>query len=326
MALRLRHIASATAVAEISSAIDMPNPITCPDETRLTILQEAAFIQAACEAADDIDLGFSAGLTYATPGTLPAYISRHAATLRDGLDLSCHYVKAVRPGMDFVLEERGNVASLRLTLSDPRLHDFPRHRECIFSGVTAQIRAFTKRAFYPDTLRFTHARMPVGSDVRARLGSPVEFAAEEIEMLMRLDILNAPMISSDSILEGLLVAQGDSQVDALGRPDPGIAEKVEMIIEAHFPMRLPSIDTIARELGMSRRTLSRKLEDAETSYQRILGHVRLRLAQRELRDTTLAIGEIAHRLRYSNQAAFSTAFKRDMGITPKEFRGGASPN
>lgn len=321
---RLRVMTSDAMVAEISAKVGIDNPMTSPDDTIISIHAEAAFIQAACDAADDIDLAFKAGLTYATAGTLPAYISRHANTLREGLGLSCHYVKAVRPGMDFVLHEEGNVANLRLTISDQKLQEFPRHRECIFSGVTAQIRSFTKRAFYPDGLSFTHIRRAVGPEVRARLGCPVTFGAEHTEMLLSLSILDAPMISHDEVLKGLLVKQGDSQFAEMGRPEPGIAEKVELLIEAGFPEAMMTAAAVAEQLAMSQRTLSRRLREAHTSYHEILNHVRLRLAQRELVDSDLQIAEIAYRLGFANQASFSVAFWRETGLSPSEFRRNAA--
>jgi AraC-like DNA-binding protein len=322
VALRLRHVSSEDLVSTIAADIGMENPLTCRNDVTISTFEEAAFIQSACDRVGDIDLGFSAGLTYSSAGTLATYILRHANTLREGLELFCNYSHAVRPGMNFALDGYGNIATLRLTLSDPKLHPFPRHRECLYASITAQIRAFTQRAFYPDGLSFTHNRIPVSKEIRARLGCQIDFDAEDIEMLLGLPILSAPMVSHDDVLKGLLIKQGDIQIEALNHPEPSIAEKVELLIEASFPDQLLTADAAAKELALSRRTLSRRLSEAETSFHAILNHVRLRLAQRTLRDSKLPIYEIATRLGYSSQAAFATAFRRETGLTPREFRQG----
>lgn len=320
VALRLRHISSESVVLKVAADIGIDNPLTCTGDVTISTCEEAAFIQSACDVVGDIDLAFGAGLTYSYAGTLASYIMRYSNTLREGLELFCNYSHAVRPGMKFKIDGHGNIANLSLTISDPKLHQFPRHLECLYASITAQIRAFTQRAFYPERLSFAHSRIPVKKEIRARLGCPIIFGAENIDMLLGLPILNAPMISHDDVLKGLLIQQGDIQIQALAHSEPSIAEKVENLIEASFRDDLLSADAVAKKLALSKRTLSRRLYEAETSFQAIFSHVRLRLAQRELRDSKLPIYEIAARLGYSSQAAFATAFRRETGLSPREFR------
>jgi AraC-like DNA-binding protein len=324
VALRVRAKYSAELPARICERIGMPNPLLADDEHAIDVVTEAAFVQAVCNETGDIDLGFKAGLTHATPGTLPAYVSRHARTVRDALQNVCKYMTIVRPGMDFRIEELGNVAALRLTVSDPRLHAFPRHRESIYAGVISKIRAFTGRAFYPEALSLTHQRRPIGAAVRSRLGCTVDFGAENNEMLMTLQSLDGTMSDRDDILRQILVARGEVQLAELERPEPGIAEKVELLVQSSFPGEVPTVDSVASSLGLSRRTLSRRLYEAGTSYHDILSHVRLRIAILDLEDTHLQIAEIAYQLGFASQASFSTAFRRETGLSPREFRARSS--
>ena len=142
---------------------------------------------------------------------------------------------------------------------------------------------------------------------------------------MPLQTLDAPMIARDDILEGFLVAQAEAQLATFQRPAPGVAEKVELAIQASFPEVVPTTDSVAKHLGMSRRSLSRHLREAGTSFQDILNQVRLRLAVRFLRDSNLQIGEIGYRLGYSSRSAFTTAFRRETGFRPREFRDSSTP-
>ncbi|ABG31427.1 AraC family transcriptional regulator [Roseobacter denitrificans] len=319
-ALRLRHQASAEVVKQIADNLDMPDPLTAKRTEKITTHQEAAFVEQASRALRDIDFGFSCGLTYATAGTLPAYLAEHASTLREGLNLAIDHLHTVRPGMDFVLDESGNAANLRLVLSDTKLLEFPRHTEMIYAGVTAQVRAFTKRAFYPDAISFSYHRPPIGAEVRARMGCAVAFGAEQIEMSMSPAILDACMVSSDEVLLGLLLDQAKAIEAKVSHAQASTAEKVEVLIEAGLAHEVPKISDIAHALGLSQRTLARRLNEAETSYSGILNHVRLRVAARELRESKNQIGEISWRLGYGSTASFSTAFKRETGLSPREYR------
>jgi AraC-like DNA-binding protein len=82
----------------------------------------------------------------------------------------------------------------------------------------------------------------------------------------------------------------------------------------------PSADHIAGLLGMSRRTLMRRLLEQGTRFQALLDEVRLGLAERALISEDAGIAEIAERLGFAEAAAFRHAFKRWTGMTPSEYR------
>ena len=81
-----------------------------------------------------------------------------------------------------------------------------------------------------------------------------------------------------------------------------------------------SIDTLAKGLGVSRRTLQRRLTERGTHYMEVLADLRSDLSIRYLADERLGITEIAFMLGYSDQASFSTAFKSWHGMSPSDFR------
>jgi AraC-like DNA-binding protein len=80
------------------------------------------------------------------------------------------------------------------------------------------------------------------------------------------------------------------------------------------------MSSIARQLGMSERTLQRRLAEEGASYQELLEEVRKAAAGRYLEESPLAIGEIAYLLGYSEPAAFHRAFRRWHATTPEDFR------
>jgi AraC-like DNA-binding protein len=81
-----------------------------------------------------------------------------------------------------------------------------------------------------------------------------------------------------------------------------------------------TVDSLAMEMEISRRTLQRRLSSLKTSFKQMLQNVREELSLRYLDDPRLAITEIALLLGYSDQASFSNAFKGWRGCAPSEYR------
>ncbi|HME69213.1 MAG TPA: AraC family transcriptional regulator [Myxococcota bacterium] len=81
----------------------------------------------------------------------------------------------------------------------------------------------------------------------------------------------------------------------------------------------PSVDQVARALGLSHRTLNRRLAAEGTSVKVLLEDVRCELGRQLLEETRMPLSEIAKTLQYSEPSAFSRAFKGWTGsTTPSE--------
>ena len=83
---------------------------------------------------------------------------------------------------------------------------------------------------------------------------------------------------------------------------------------------VPTLSQVASRLFVSTRTLRRRLEDAQTSYQEIVAETRRDLAVRYLTETSLSTEAIAEILGYSDTANFRQAFKRWTGESPQQYR------
>jgi AraC-like DNA-binding protein len=82
----------------------------------------------------------------------------------------------------------------------------------------------------------------------------------------------------------------------------------------------PSEETLARAMGMSPRTLQRKLGDLGLSYKSVLEKTRYDLALRYLDDPSKSVTDITFLLGFSEQSAFTRAFKRWSGKAPTSYR------
>jgi AraC-like DNA-binding protein len=99
----------------------------------------------------------------------------------------------------------------------------------------------------------------------------------------------------------------------------GLVGQVRKILLTNL-MRLKNIEAVASEMGMSARTLRRKLNEENTSYRTVVDELRMDMAVKYLRDTRLTIDDIAYALGFSEAANFRHAFRRWTKSTPDQFR------
>ena len=112
-------------------------------------------------------------------------------------------------------------------------------------------------------------------------------------------------------------------VETLAQPAPRkrcFKQDVELAIEPLLASGEVSIDRVARELGMSRQTLYRRLKAEGTTFEELLDAKRRQLAVRYLGLDRSSVQAAAYKLGFSDPAAFSRAFKRWTGISPSSFR------
>ena len=86
-----------------------------------------------------------------------------------------------------------------------------------------------------------------------------------------------------------------------------------------------SIERVAKQLGMSARSLQRRLADEGTGYNDLLTEIRAEFAKRYLSRKTVSASEVAYLLGFTEPPAFFKAFKRWTGMTPREFQLAGAP-
>ncbi|TNC24639.1 AraC family transcriptional regulator [Amycolatopsis alkalitolerans] len=102
------------------------------------------------------------------------------------------------------------------------------------------------------------------------------------------------------------------------RSRAGIADEVRARL-TRFGALAGGMPAVARELGMSTRTLRRKLDESGTSFRTLLDEVRMALAEEMLTTGALSIEDVAIRLGYAEASSFIHAFKRWKGTTPAAY-------
>ncbi len=153
----------------------------------------------------------------------------------------------------------------------------------------------------------------------AYFGCPVQFGAELDGMLLRSDALLRPNILGDEGITRFLLSHLDAELAAI-KDDPPLKTAAKDAIARALSEGLPKMADISRSLGLSSRTFHRRLAAHGLSFQALAEETRRELAQGLLGDQSYSLAEIAFLTGFSEQSAFTRAFKRWTGTTPAQFR------
>ena len=193
-----------------------------------------------------------------------------------------------------------------------------------FAVIVARGRALTGQAFPLSAVGFTHAAPPSVTAYVDYFGCEVRFGQPIHEAVLPSYVLDLPLPSADPGLASVLERYGRVIVARLPARRSFLDDARRSIAELLRDGE-PTLDTTAARLGLSRRTLQRKLQALETSHNDLVDTVRRELAMRLLAGTDLNITEIAYMLGFSEPTAFHRAFKRWTGRTPAEHRRTSAP-
>ncbi|MFN3199696.1 MAG: AraC family transcriptional regulator ligand-binding domain-containing protein [Bradymonadia bacterium] len=98
-----------------------------------------------------------------------------------------------------------------------------------------------------------------------------------------------------------------------------IIGQVERLLLSRLPSGTPTLEEMARDMGVSPRTLRRRLQATNTRYSEVLDRVRQHEAQAQLKGGRATVAEVAWQLGYSDASAFTRAFRRWFGVAPGVF-------
>jgi AraC-like DNA-binding protein len=296
-----------------------PEVIADPEE-RLSVRSQVALLDEAAVALKDDGLGFTLAREF-DPRELGLlyYVMASSQTLGDALKRVARYSKITNDAVVVGYRE-GNRLIISLSYSGvPRHSDRHQIEFCMFA-VLRLCRVLTGQNLVPQHFWISHHRSGANSEMARFVGTKVEFGADKDEFALNLDARELPLIHADTHLNDLLlkyceVALADRRGDI-----SQLRTRVENAISSLLPHGRVLVEDVARSLGMSERTLARRLSDEGLNFTEILQQLRRDLAVRYLDDRKLHVSKIAWLLGFNEVSAFTHAFKRWTGKTPREMR------
>jgi AraC-like DNA-binding protein len=244
------------------------------------------------------------------------HLFANSATVGAGLErLACCYEIAHR-GVVIELQRSTHGWDVHYTFRSPT----PRHLTEYGVGTLLQmIATATEDGFAAKEVFFTHPT-PKSTHEHARVfKAPVRFGAQANGFRLSASQLRAPLVTAQPAILRVVERRVAREVELLQGGEV-LTRKVRAFIKKALPNGNPSAVWVAEQLGVSVRTLARKLNCAQTSHQELLDDVRKNLATHYLVDRALTIGEVASLLGFAEQSTFDRAFRRWFAASPREYR------
>jgi AraC-like DNA-binding protein len=300
-----------------------PEVIADPEE-RLSVRSQVALLDEAAIALKDDCLGFTLARDF-DPRELGLlyYVMASSQTLGDALRRVARYSQITNEALVMGYRE-GNRLIINLSYSG-----VPRHSErhqiefCMFA-VLRLCRVLTGQKLVPQHFSIAHHRSGANSEMVRFVGTKVEFGADKDEFALNVGARELPLIHSDTHLNDLLLKYCEAALAERKGDISQLRTRVENAISTMLPHGRVLVEDVARNLGMSERTLARKLSDEGLNFTEILQQLRRDLAIRYLDDRKLHVSKIAWLLGFHEVSAFTHAFKRWTGKTPSQMRTGGA--
>jgi AraC-like DNA-binding protein len=303
--------------AALCAAADLSEPILADADARVTAAQFCVAWAELIRWSKEPQIALR--IAEATPTGafgVVEYVCRSAPTLGDALRLWVRYLNLLDDAVEVGLVEEGDHAALRVVRESEA--PAPASHELCFAIVVQVARRLSALPFRPAGVDFAHRAAGEVAVYRRWFDAPVRFGAEHTQLILARQALAAPLASADAALSAILTRHAETLAER-DRGQPPLTAQVRRVLTDGLRADDSGIDQVSAKLGLTARSLQRRLKEEGTSFNELRESLRRELANRYL-DDDLSISEIAFLLGFSEPSAFFRAFKRWTGQTPLEAR------
>ena len=255
------------------------------------------------------------------PGDYPVlyYTVAHSPTLGDGLERVARYFDVVDPRVQLTWTER------RLTMTLPGLPGpIPRPpAEYTLTAIWLLTRWASGLDWTPTSVSFPFSRPSDAHEHRRVFNAPVHYDSPHPAIEVSSAWWNREPENADPAL-GMLLDAHAGQLASQAPRDNGLEVTIRRAVAAILPGREPTAERVAKHLGLSERTLHRRLKAEDLKFGEILDRLRLDQSRAHLAVPDIGIAEVSWLLGFSDPSAFGRAFKRWTGQTPGDWRAAAT--
>jgi AraC-like DNA-binding protein len=181
-----------------------------------------------------------------------------------------------------------------------------------------------KRPFVPASVFFPY-KAPESLETHRRVlyGAPLHFNAEIAGFRIRTADLAVPLAGASVAHSKELRARGDVMLAEIAQTGT-LAMRIRSLIRTGLREGILSVDQVSSRMGLTQRTLARRLDDEGTSYRALVDEVRSAKARELLLDRRRPLAAVAAELGFADTPSFQRAFRRWFGSTPGGFRAGSA--
>jgi AraC-like DNA-binding protein len=199
-------------------------------------------------------------------------------------------------------------------------NSFPQLTESTFARVVCGIRPFgTADKPFAKRVHVTHSAPSYRAEYDRVFGVPTVFESDRNALEIDLDWMAYKAGRTTRYAFGILSAHAKALLDSL-EASKTVRGQVQSLLIPILHKGEPKIDVIAKQLGLSRQTLYRRLRAEGVAYKDLLDDVRHQIALHYLDGKKVSVNETAYLVGFSDPSAFSRAYKRWTGTSPRNRR------
>jgi AraC-like DNA-binding protein len=287
---------------------------------RLNAQSQIKLLDLAADALQDDFIGFHLAQDYDLREIgLLYYVLASSGTLADALHRAERYSGIANEGIS--LQARtGRETGIALNYVGMDRRSDRHHMEFWLMSLVRLCRQLTNRHMVPSRIGAMHHRKKTPAEFRLLLGCEIGFGSSADEVVFPVAGKLMPIVSADPYLNELLLKYFEEALGHRRATAATLRSNVENAIIPLLPHGKANAGEVARQLGMSHRTLARRLAAEQLTFSEIRTELKTDLARRYLRDGDLPISQIAWLLGYREVSAFTHAFKRWTGTGPRQSR------
>jgi len=286
--------------------------------TRVPAPQVAALWQQARDAAGDDRIAIEAAEQLPIGGyRVFDYLLFSSHDGRQGLRHVVDTYPLLNEAFRFSLEQRQDAAHVTLARIDGEAH-LPRlYVLFVFATLLVRLQHMVGFRHAVREVRLTARAQGSAADLEQWFGGRVRFGQPRNEIVAQTDLLAQPSLYGDPALCEILAEHARNLLGA--RPVPfDLAAAVRAEVAEILPLHEPALAPLAARLAISPRTLQRRLAEQGISFRTLVDDVR-RERCRGLLQPGIPLEEVSSQLGFSEPSAFHRAFKRWMGLPPRQF-------
>lgn len=237
-------------------------------------------------------------------------------------DRSERYFKLLSDTYVFKVEKSKDISKVYL-FRDAHRRGLELSNEATFSASVVVLQTLSGSPISPIKVAFKHSA-PKGLDglnsYHDAFKCPIEFNQTHNYLTYKTRDLSLPTIKADKSINRFLLERVKEATDGIEMSSNRIISDIEKLIQDALPSGIPSINQIAEIIGMSNRTLTRRLSENRFTFRDLIRKKQEEVSKYLLGKPNKSIGEIAFETGFSEQSAFNRAFKKWTGKTPIEYR------
>jgi AraC-like DNA-binding protein len=248
-----------------------------------------------------------------------SHLVAHSATLRQGFQSLLQFHKLLSHSPSFQVHEHDDKVTLRcfrLTGESSLMQRLTAEMQAI--GFLRTLRMFDPHA-WPDRVCFEYSAPPYAAEYTRVFDHREHFDQDFTGFVFSRALMDKPSPHRDADVHAALRGIAERRVMRQTQSEP-IALRVRDVLVQQGATHRVEMDVVAKILGLSSRSLRRRLVAEGVSYHAIVNDALAIVAKQYLRNRQHTIQETAYEMGFSDTSTFHRAFKRWTGMTPNEFR------